>query len=302
MRSMTGFGKAAGSSQGHHIAAEARSVNHRNLDLVVRMREPFRESEARLRALVTERVARGRVELAVEIEPHDASAAAVRLPRASLLELAKEVADLHAAHPELGLSAPTWGDLLRVPGMVEVGPRKAAWNAEDQRVLETVAVGAVDAMVEAREREGEALTRVLSGLLHQLRVEVESVARELPSLRERLAERARARLAELLQGIDGIGAAGQDAESRAWLPEALAHAERSDVTEELDRLRAHLDHFASTCASASAAGRRLDFLAQEILRELQTLSAKCRALEVAGRILEAKLITERLREQVQNVE
>src|SRR5688572_5333714 len=109
MRSMTGFGKAAGSSQGHRIAAEARSVNHRNLDLVVRLREPFRESEARLRALVTGRVARGRVELAVEIEPHDseahsieahrASSSAVRLPRTSLLSLAREVADLHAAHP-----------------------------------------------------------------------------------------------------------------------------------------------------------------------------------------------------------
>jgi uncharacterized protein (TIGR00255 family) len=302
MRSMTGFGKAAGASVGHRIAAEARSVNHRNLDLVVRLREPFRECEARLRALVTQRVGRGRVELAVEIEAQDGSDTAVRLPRTTLLELAKEVAALHASHPELGLAAPTWGDLLRVPGMVAVEPRGTRWDADDQRVLEAVAVGAVDAMVEAREREGEALARVLTGLLQELRVEVERVARELPAVRERLAERARGRLAELLHGMNGIPPAAADSDSRAWLSEALAHAERSDVTEEIDRLRAHLDHFAATCTSAGPAGRRLDFLAQELLRELQTLSAKCRALEVSDRVLEAKLITERLREQVQNVE
>jgi uncharacterized protein (TIGR00255 family) len=154
-------------------------------------------------------------------------------------------------------------------------------------------------MVSARAREGRALRSVLAELSRELRELVEGVAAELPALRDQLAERTRLRLRELLASDRTPDV---HAESGAWLPEALAHAERSDVTEELDRLRAHLDHLDETCAADAPAGRRLDFLTQELLRELQTLSAKCRALEVAGRLLQAKLVTDRIREQVQNVE
>jgi uncharacterized protein (TIGR00255 family) len=298
---MTGFGKASGDGPAHHIAVEARSVNHRHLEVVVRLREPFRAAEARLRGVVAERVGRGRVDLAVEISPHADAGTAARLRSVPLLELAAQVAELAAARPDLGLSTPGWGDLLRVPDMVVVETKALGWAAEDERALEAVAATAVDAMVEAREREGRALAGALGGLTESLRQTVVGVAAELPSLREQLAERTRARLQELLQGLDKATPAVVG-EPRSWLPEALACAERSDVTEELDRLAAHLDHFSETLAAPGPTGRRLDFLVQELLRELQTLGAKCRALEVADRILEAKLITERLREQVQNVE
>jgi uncharacterized protein (TIGR00255 family) len=299
MQSMTGFGRGHGESAGYRFAAEARSVNHRHLEVLVRLRDPFRELESRLRALVAERIARGRVELAVEIEPLGDSETALRVRRGPILELATQVAELAASRPDLGLPPPTWGDLLRVPDAVVVQSRGSGFGEDDVQVLTEVCVGAVDAMVSARSREGQALGRVLAELSRELRQLVESIAAELPALREQLAERTRLRLRELLAGEPQVGSV---AESGSWVPEALAYAERSDVTEELDRLRAHLDQLDETCAAAAPAGRRLDFLAQELLRELQTLGAKCRALDVAGRLLQAKLVTDRIREQVQNVE
>jgi uncharacterized protein (TIGR00255 family) len=300
MRSMTGFGRAAGEGGGYRVVAEARSVNHRHLEVVVRAREPYRALEGRLRALVAERVSRGRVELAVETEPLDEPSGAPRLRRRVLLALAEQVHELAAARPDLGLGPATWGDLLRVADLVEVPLGERVLPVEAEGALLAVAASAVDSMVEAREREGEALAAALDRLSAELRELVEGVAAELPVWRARLAERASSRLSELLRGLDPTPMSLAD--PSAWLPEALALAERSDVTEELERLRAHLDHFEETCQGSEPAGRRLDFLTQELLREAQTLGAKCRALPLAQRILEAKLVAERMREQVQNVE
>lgn len=299
MRSMTGFGRAAGDSPGFRIAVEARSVNHRHLEVMVRMREPFRELEGRMRALVAERVARGRVELAVEIEAHRAGNGSLRVDRDRLVELAEQVAAITNGRADLGLAPVGWGDLLRIPEVLDTSRAEQAFAAEDANVLWRVLADAVEAMTASRAREGQGLAVVLGGLLGELRGLVESVAAELPAVRAQLADRARARLAELVAGAQP---ARGDASESSWLPEALALAERSDVTEELERLRTHLDHFQETCAAPPPSGRRLDFLTQELLREQHTLSAKCRSLPVAERILEAKLVTERMREQVQNVE
>jgi uncharacterized protein (TIGR00255 family) len=300
MHSMTGFGRAAGETSAYRITAEARSVNHRHLEVVVRLRDPYRHFESELRSLVAARVTRGRVDLTVEVEPHGAAASSPTLRREALVGLAEQLAQVAASRPELALSPPSWSDLVLLPDMIRPEAADRGWNEEDEVALRDVCGAAVDAMVAGRVREGQGLAGALEGLSAELSELVEAIAAAQPGLRLQLAERARARLKELLNGLETPGR--DEPESRSWLPEALAHAERADVTEELERLRVHLVHFRETCESPGPSGRRLEFLTQELLRELQTLSAKCRALEVSERILEAKLITERLREQVQNVE
>ena len=289
---MTGFGEAEGSNERYAMSVVLRGVNHRFLDLVLRLREEQRSSEAGLRELFSTELERGRVEVAVEIQPVAEHPAEVVIQRDLVRALHAACADLVAD----GLVAPelTLGDLMRLPDAVRVRPGAHAWDEGDHRLLLEVARRALEQFVAGRRHEGGKLEavlrerlRTLADLADRLRVRREAVAHEL-------GESLRRRLQELLEGRD-------------LPPERLAQevallVDKSDVREELDRLSSHLEHFQTVMADRGGVGKRLDFLTQEIFRELNTLGAKCRDTDMIRAVLDAKVLCEQLREQVQNLE
>lgn len=292
MRSMTGFGQAA--EEGDHFRAQVtlRAVNHRFFDLVFRLREEQRELEAELRALFAAELERGRVEASIELEPVLTRPVEVKIDEAL-------VRALHAACHDLGarglLTAELrFGDLLRLPEVVQVRSEPPQWSDGDRRAVLGAARRALAQLVAARELEGGKLAAILAGRLA-----------ELETLRARLAARAVVQPAELAEAlrrrIAELLAAAVPDENRLAQEVALL-VDKSDVREELDRLRSHVEHFRALLESAGSSGKRLDFLAQEIFRELNTVGAKCRDAEMTRWVLDGKVCCEQLREQVQNVE
>jgi uncharacterized protein (TIGR00255 family) len=292
MRSMTGYGEAAAEGERHAMSISLKAVNHRFLDLQVRLGEEARGSEAVLRELVGREVQRGRVEMRVDVRPRGERQAEVAV-HLGLVQAAVTATQrlVEQGLLERGLAA---GDLLRIPEAFRVELEGGGWEAEDEALLLAVAGEALAQLVASREREGASLQAAMEERLALL----DKVADRLDALRgavrEELATALRRRLSELL--------AGQPLDEARLAQEVALLVDRSDVTEELDRLRAHLAHFREVAAERGPSGKRLDFLTQEIFRELNTTGSKCRNHEMTRAVLDAKVLCEQIREQVQNVE
>jgi uncharacterized protein (TIGR00255 family) len=292
MRSMTGYGEAAAENGRYAMAVSLKSVNHRFLDLQLRIPEELRAGEAQLREALGGEISRGRVEARVEARPLAERQARVELHmgvvRAAHAAV-KELVDLGLV--ERGLGA---GDLLRLPEAFRVVVEAGSWNEADQALLVSLARQALAQLVAGREREGEGLRAIFLDRVAALEVLAERLDGLRGGVRDELLTALRRRLAELL--------AAQPIDEARLAQEAALQVDRSDVSEEIDRLRAHLAHFRAITAEPGPGGKRLDFLTQEIFRELNTLGAKCRNAEMTRAVLDAKVICEQLREQVQNVE
>lgn len=292
MRSMTGYGQAQAASERFRVAVVARGVNHRFLDLALRLREEQRASEAPLRDLVAAAVGRGRVEMTVEVQSLAGQDAEVEINRPA-------ISALHRAGQELlesGLvsAGPTFGDLLRVPELVRVRGAASAWQTEDADLLLALARQALAQFNAARELEGAKLREVLAERVRGLRSIHGHLAMRRVEVSARLLADLRARMQDLL--------GDHPLDEGRLAQEAALLADRSDVAEELDRLRLHLEHFEELLDAEGGIGKRMDFLAQEIFRELNTLGSKCRDSEMTRSLLDAKVLCEQLREQVQNLE
>ncbi len=292
MRSMTGYGEASGENARHAVTVSLKAVNHRFLDLQLRIPDELRPSEAVLRDLLGREVHRGRVEARLELRPLYERRAHVQVnlgvARAAYTAV-RQLMDEGLA--ERGLSA---GDLLRLPEAFRVELEEGAWDADDHELLLKVARDAVSQLVSGRLLEGASLAAALEERLRGLDEVVARLDALRQPVREEIAAALRRRLAELLDR--------QPVDEARLAQEAAVLVDRSDVSEEIDRLRSHIDHFRSVVAEPGPTGKRLDFLAQEIFRELNTLGAKCRNPEMTRAVLDAKVLCEQMREQVQNVE
>lgn len=294
MRSMTGFGQAAGENGTYRVAVSIRSVNHRFLDMVLRLPEAYREREKWLRDRLSARLKRGRIELRLTIETIGAAQLKVEVREG----LARQIHTAVQGLAEQGLVrdelAP--GNLLRLPEVLSVTQAQAEWTPDDDVLLTSAVDEALSQVVAAREAEGARLTSVLDerlGEMVDIVTQVETLRHEVQSEQVR---KLRERVTDLLAGSEVTPDEGRLAQEIAIL------ADRGDVQEEIDRLEGHLEHFREIATGDGPHGKRLDFLTQEILRELNTLGAKCRGGEVVRLILEAKAVCEQIREQVQNIE
>ncbi|HEX9943441.1 MAG TPA: YicC/YloC family endoribonuclease [Thermoanaerobaculia bacterium] len=292
MRSMTGYGEASGENARHGITVSLRAVNHRFLDLQLRIGEELRGSEAALRDAIGREVSRGRLEARVEIRPVAERKATVQVNMGVIREAHAAVHQLvEAGLVDRGLSA---GDLMRLPEAFRVDLAAEEWTEEDEELLLSVTREALAQLVAGREKEGASLAAAMEEKLRGVEEAVARLDALRGSAREEIAAALRRRLAELL------GSPSLD-EARIAQEVALL-VDRSDVSEEIDRLRSHVEHFRGVTREPGAAGKRLDFLTQEIFRELNTLGAKCRNAEMTRAVLDAKVLCEQIREQVQNVE
>ncbi|MGC2331458.1 MAG: YicC/YloC family endoribonuclease [Candidatus Acidiferrales bacterium] len=296
LKSMTGYAHAQAAFGGLSLRVSVRSVNHRFLDLHLRVPEGFEPVEPRMRQIVRERVRRGHLDLTVRYELAGPAAVGVNQEvAAAYLEA------VHALREKFSIRAePDLASILRLPGVI--GPPAASLDEEIERLDGVVAkclTEALDKLDRMREHEAESLRQEMSGRL----ASIASLAGRIGVLAERarpaFARRLETRLKELL------GDAHLDPARLAQ--EAALAAERSDVSEELTRLASHVQQFESLLVGASDVGKKLDFLLQEMQRETNTLLSKtpgneAEGLEITQMGLEIKSEIEKLREQVQNIE
>ena len=295
MQSMTGFSRASGENERLRLEVAIRSVNHRHLDVTVRVPEELREHESLVRKVVAEGLTRGRVEVRIDALYLNSDKPQLEVEESAIEALRATIDDLAAKG--LIVSELSFTDLLKVPGAVRTSSVSTAFEPEDVELLRQAVGKALDGVVVARRTEGDNLKGALERMADELRGVVDAVEAGWQGATTDLPERLRARLDEVLQGN-----AGHLDETRLAQELAIL-AERGDVQEELDRLRAHLGHFRELIdKDGEAIGKRLDFLAQEIFRELSTLAAKFRDPESVQRVIDGKLVCEQIREQVQNIE
>ena len=295
IRSMTGYGQAAFEVEGAAFEVELRSVNHRHLDVKARLPRGLAAFEADLRAQVAERLARGKVDVTVRATGGAALAATVELDlavAARYLAAARTLREQHGVGGELDVTA-----LLSLPGVARVAERELAEEAA-RAALRAALAAALDALAAMRDAEGAALERELRGRLDRLEAlarEIEARAGEVQrAVRERLRRRAE-QLREETGPLD---------EARLH-QEVVWAADRLDVTEECVRLHSHVAQFRALLDAAGPqqpAGRRLDFLLQEMGREANTIGSKSADAPIAHQVVDLKTELERIREQVQNVE
>jgi uncharacterized protein (TIGR00255 family) len=295
IRSMTGFGRAEVRGDTVVVTVEARSVNHRHLDVALRLPRALASLELEARRLVSARLERGRIDVTVQVGTVAGSpqrvltdAALAREYVARARALGTEVADLGVA----GTISLEW--LLQRPGVIRVEEGEPTDATVPWPVLEQALARAIDDLVERRTAEGERLAQNLRGLRTELASVVETMAARAPAGVARREERLRERLRGLL------GAAALD-ESRI-LTEAAVWADKADIAEELTRLRAHLAELALVLDKGGPLGRTLDFLLQELGREVNTVASKADDLELSQAALAGKGVLEKMREQVQNLE
>jgi uncharacterized protein (TIGR00255 family) len=294
IRSMTGFGRAKG-TVGDDWAVEvvARSVNHRFLDLNIKVKEQEIELEPVLRRVFSRHIARGKVEVSLRLRRATPAPTVISIDEGLLEALLARFAVLSERYPVSGrLEA---RDLLTIPQIFSVEASVDGFTEEDVAALGEIARQAARELVAMREAEGALVAADLAeriAFLEKRLAELtgrrgEIVRRNLDNLRERL------RLLTSEAGLDP-GRLEQEA--------ALA-VDRSDIAEELQRLEGHLSQFGSLLESSrEPVGKKLDFLAQEILRELNTLGSKGRDLQMIREVLDMKSEIEKIREQVQNLE
>jgi uncharacterized protein (TIGR00255 family) len=286
LRSMTAFASAEADLGQGTLAIELRSVNHRYLELGVRLPEELRALEPALRERVAAKLARGKVDLGLRYKPATAAAAALSLDDALVGHLAETAQALAARFPQLHVE---FTDLLAWPGVL-------LQRESDPDALRTAALAlldrALDAMVEARGHEGERLGGFLRERLDAIEQLVAGVRAHLPEVRAALKARFEARLADLRQPL----------EPGRLEQEVVLQVQRIDVDEELDRLASHVGEARRVLGLHEAVGRRLDFLMQEFNREANTLGSKAADPRTTNAAVELKVLIEQMREQVQNLE
>jgi uncharacterized protein (TIGR00255 family) len=293
IRSMTGYGRAETSGPRQVLLVELKSVNHRHLDVSLKLPRAMSALEADARRLVQSAVQRGRVDVAVSVLPVEGAAPALvtlNLAQArEYAEIARKVAD------ELNLvGGPTVGWVLEQPGVVSREAEPALADESVWPLFEDALTRALGDLVARREAEGLALRRELETLSAGLATHVDTMAERAPVAVARRTARLRERMQALL-GETAIDEARIATEAAVW-------AEKTDIGEELARLRAHLGQLAGLLEAGGAVGRTLDFLIQEMNREANTVGAKADDLEISQAVIAVKSILEKLREQAQNIE
>jgi uncharacterized protein (TIGR00255 family) len=287
IRSMTGFARREHAAAFGSLAWELRAVNHRYLEVSLRLPEDFRAAEGSFRQAIAAGVRRGKVEASLYFRPTVATSAGLELNEGLLEQLIERAVDVRtrlAGAAEINVV-----DLLRWPGVVREAERDNAAAVEAAQALLGEALAALDG---SRASEGERITDLLLGRSATIEALADTVSARLPEVRERI----RAKLGERL------GQVAVEPNRERLEQELVIALQKMDVDEELDRLRSHVAEVRKVIASGEPAGRRLDFLMQEFNREANTLSSKSQDVETTRAAVEIKVLVEQMREQVQNVE
>jgi len=291
MRSMTGFGSVQVPTRHAQIRIEISSVNKRGLEVIVYTPGELARIERQIREDVAEAVARGKVTVAVHIEFCPSQNGRIL----DLKKAATYATQLRSAGKKLGVAGgPVWSDLLSLPGVV-VNTQATVSPSEDRKILGGIRA-ALKKMVESREREGQHMVRSLRGHLKKM----ESVRGRMEKAAAEMKRKQGQRFQDRLQEI--AGEAGVNLDPERVVREVASAADRGDVTEELARIRAHLAEAQGLTGKRAPGGRNLEFIIQELQREVNTVGSKSGDLGLTRLAIEFKSELEKLREQAANLE
>ncbi len=295
IHSMTGFGRAAGALSARYFATvTTKSVNHRFLEVSVRLPEYMWDMEAPLRALASEFFSRGKVDVSVRIQRTQQPEYSVRINT----QIANSVIpQLRAIAEELGLgSSMTGSDLMRVPDLLQVEAVDAEVTDEEREALASMLRDAFTQMATMRQREGVSLRDDITARVRTIRELSEQIASHRDEVRAEVLANYQQRVQEI------AAAAGVEVAQDRIAQEVVIMVEKGDIAEEVTRLAHHLDQIEKAIGGREAAGKKLDFISQEMIREINTMGSKSRSAAMRTLVVELKTEVERIREQVQNVE
>jgi uncharacterized protein (TIGR00255 family) len=292
MKSMTGYGRGESAQRGFKITVEVSSVNRKQTEISVNLPRDLEVLEAQIRDEINRRVARGRLTVRLAVHAAEGTAGRMRLNPSLAKAYAKELRGLARS---LRLPDDVTLDMLaRAPGVLqpdeEIRDAEALWPGTAQALTK-----ALEMMLKMREREGAWLSRDLKTRMARMRAGVARVKRRAPQVAEHYRE-------QLLARIKSAGLESPALEDERLLKEVFYFADHSDISEELTRLESHFHQFDDCVKSGEPVGRTLDFLAQEINREINTLGSKANDSMISREVVVLKAELEKFREQVQNVE
>ena len=290
--SMTGYGEARAETGGVSVSVEIRAVNNRYLKVNLRCPEPYHALEAEIEKAIRKQVKRGTLQVQLNIRrqprPED-----YQLNVFALRTLMQQVRVLEA---EFGGALTPIGSILALPGVVAEPQTDGSAPQEEWAFLEPVFQSALSKLQAMRQEEGKAMAAELQAHTREIAAALEQVRSRTPKVVEGYHERLREKICQLLreQGIEPDPA--------QLLREVALFAERTDVNEELVRLASHLEQLSDTLRERESPGRKLDFLIQEMVREVNTIGSKGNDVEIARHVVAMKATIEKMRELVQNVE
>ena len=289
--SMTGFGEILHEEDGHVYHIEIRSVNNRYFKASIRLPEEFAFLETPLEQLLRQHLQRGSITMRLYVRDLSASAAQ-DLNLAAIERYAVQLKGIAASVPDARIDL---GMLATLPGVCQPHELSETERRRGEELAFRLTELAIKRVLEMRAAEGRALAEELRQHCDLIRNHLEAISNYVPGMVTSYRDRLRARIEELLAGSN-IELARDD-----LLKEVSIYAERSDVSEELARLASHLQQFCEELTSREAAGRKMDFIAQEMLREANTIGSKAGDAEVARHVIEIKGAIDRIKEQVQNI-
>lgn len=287
IQSMTAFARTEGQGQWGSAVCELRSINHRYLELVVRLPETLHALEAPMRECIRHHIKRGKIECHLRFQPGDVSGAGITINH----HLAEQLCNANEIIAQkLKQAAPvSTMDILHWPGILQIAEIDLEVIQDQVLVLLDKAL---QDLIAARTREGEELKQLFLQRLENMKVEVAKVRQHMPEILTYQRERLIARFSDAKLELD----------AERLEQEIVLFAQKTDVMEELDRIDAHISEVRRILKQGGVSGRRLDFLMQELHREANTLGAKSTDVDTTRASVELKVLIEQIREQVQNVE
>ena len=286
---MTGFGRGIVSSNYAQITVEARAVNHRFLELSLKFPKEYMEAEMKAKKMISAYMSRGKVDIYLSIQSLNDAEKKVHLnwPLFEAFEQAKN--QIEAKVP---LQQWTMAEILNIDQMLIIEEDKIPVEQIEALIFDATKQ-AIEQLILMREREGQELKLVMVQLTNQLQCEMETISIHSQDAVSKYRQRLLERLIEISQS-DEIDA--------RLLTEVALYAEKVDITEELDRMKSHIAQMFDSLEETEAIGRKLEFILQEMHREINTIGSKNQSTTCSKAIVQAKMILEKLREQVQNIE
>ncbi len=290
--SMTGFGEAQACEDAVSYRAEIRSVNNRYFKASIKLPDHLQRYEMEIEKLLRAKLGRGSISYSLRLKGDNAPTA-FEINEAGLQRYVSRLEQIAAGSKSAQIDL---ASLLELPGICEPIEMDPDLLARQFAVASRLTDEAIARLVEMRRVEGQALEKDLALHCREIRTRVASIAERAPLVVEEYHKKLRQRVSQLMES------ANLSLDQDALVREVAVFAERCDVNEEISRLLSHLDQFAELCASKEEAGRKLDFLAQEMLREANTIGSKASDSLIARHVVEVKAAIDRIKEQVQNVE